>query len=949
MPLRICRVFAVLALALNAPEALAACLPDPPMDNDTVVCDGTDSTGYDGSGATGLTVTTGVDAILDESDPGLDSAILLSDDNTVTIGTTAQINVTEAGGFGVRANDDNFIDNQGTIMINGADGRGISIGDNTTGILPNGAVNSSDIFAIGIRSIALETGMNSGVATTGLIEVMGNESRGISAADHSDSSIGADITNANIINVSGDDAIGIKAGDGWVTGAIVGEPGASAPQIRNVAGASINVSGTRAYGIFAGDDTNLNFNHNSFVLNLGTIDVTGVDAIGVSLGGNDLRDPFDLLGSVALDVTSLENGGEILGGIDAGPLVEFRAFVAGKENTIRNLFNGRIIADLNNQRIAIRGSDGDELVINLGEIQGDIEFNDGDDRYVHAPGAIQTGSILGGNGNDQVILISSSNPLVAFDVSALVDIENLVVGGGPTGWSLRDAAGFTGLTAIRDMGRLQVPTPLELGGAFSVDPTGILQVTLDGTTPPLTIEGMSTLDGTLIVNQGPALSTSTTPYRVVATLGGLTGVFADIQFPDALATQTLTPIYDSMGLLVLFQDTGLLGAARGTNQLAIAQNLTDIDAAGGASPDLQNLIDELFTSTGNLSAVYSALNPEVYDIHTTIAVEGGRRVANLLLDRPRECQDGASDRWQRVDAPLPCHARSWSPWLAAVGGFRSREKFTEHPRYDSQLGGLVFGVDVRPIEGLDLTFAVSSQRGTLNAAGAGESTVTLTDLSGQAAWTAGLLRVQGIVSWGHGFHRDRRLIRASETTTPLDSRGNEDHDSDRISIAGEVGVVFAVGPLEVEPVAQLDWAWVYQSSIHESGAGGFGIRIDDRDDSIGSISTGLRLSTTYQHSRFLASRLEWMDGIWRPVIDVRWRQMVAGHERDIDARFDGSPGTVGDFTISGQEDEGGFEVGAGLSFTPSNANRLQFDLRYDAFLASHTVEHNLVGRMLIGF
>ena len=39
----------------------------------------------------------------------------------------------------------------------------------------------------------------------------------------------------------------------------------------------------------------------------------------------------------------------------------------------------------------------------------------------------------------------------------------------------------------------------------------------------------------------------------------------------------------------------------------------------------------------------NVLNPEVYDIHTTIAVEGGRRVANLLLDRPREAPDKLID------------------------------------------------------------------------------------------------------------------------------------------------------------------------------------------------------------------------------------------------------------------------------------------------------------------
>lgn len=263
--------------------------------------------------------------------------------------------------------------------------------------------------------------------------------------------------------------------------------------------------------------------------------------------------------------------------------------------------------------------------------------------------------------------------------------------------------------------------------------------------------------------------------------------------------------------------------------------------------------------------------------------------------------------------------------------------------------GLMFGVDARPIGGLDLTFAISSQRGTLNVAAAGESTVTLTDVSGHAAWTAGPLRVQGVVSWGHGFHKDRRRIRASETTTPLDSRGDTENDSDRITVAAEVGFLFDVGPIEVEPTGGVDWAWVYQRPIHEKNAGGFGIRIASRDDEIGSVNAGVRLSTYYEHKRYLGDQLEWMDGVWRPMIDIRWRQMVAGEERDIKARFQGSPDSVSDFKITGREDIGGLELAAGFSFTPKYANRLQFDLRYDAFLASHTVEQSLTARVLIGF
>ena len=117
----------IATVGLFGSRAEAACTPDPPSDDDTVVCDGTDSTGFDGSGATGLTVTTDGIAELDESG-ALDSAILVSDDNSVTIGAEATVTVTEADGFGIRGGDRNSVTNDGTIVVDGANGVAIDVG-----------------------------------------------------------------------------------------------------------------------------------------------------------------------------------------------------------------------------------------------------------------------------------------------------------------------------------------------------------------------------------------------------------------------------------------------------------------------------------------------------------------------------------------------------------------------------------------------------------------------------------------------------------------------------------------------------------------------------------------------------------------------------------------------------------------------------------------------------
>jgi len=1018
-------LFVVLVLTIvctwNAKPARAACNPAIPVDGDTVVCDGTDSTGYDGSGATRLTVTTLGAAELDDSNLALDSAILVADDNTVTIGADAMVTVMDDDGFGVRGgdgneitnqgtitidadnavglggNNDNFITNDtgGTIVINGLNGRGISLNQNTTGILPNGGVNRGTITinATALGSFAIESGDNAGVATTGTITLSADNSRGISAGNRSNPSLPSNLSNSGLIDVDGDNSFGIKAGDGWIQGALVGGSGFSQGAIFTVGGSTINVRGADSYGIYAGDDLNLAGNNNSFVLNIGTIDVTGVDATGVSLGGQDLLDPFDVENTAQLSITSFANFGTIVGGPDAKPLIEFRSFVAGRENSIGNATGGRILADTthlgtSDRGIAIRGTAGDEFIVNLGEIVGELELNGGSDTYFHGSVASLTNSLLAGDGDDLVanegtiagtidlgdgndtyrhaatatlgntviggagidraVLGDNSTAAQTFDVSQLSGFETLVIGGGTFGWELTNTAGFSALTTeIANGGRLRVPTPITLDGDFIASPTGTLDLAIDGATPALTVGGASTFAGNLIVRANPGVAPGPTRYLTIDAMGGSSGQF---QLVPISGNQLFEAFYDAAGLSVQLVSRNSLGVARGSSERAIAKHLDDIAALGTSDPVLQNLLDEFDTSTGNLNTAFRALSPEVYDAQTSVLVDGGQRVSNLLFDRPRECKPDQPVPWQAIDGPLPCHARNGSLWLAGIGGRRSRRSFNGHLRYDADIGGLVLGADIRPVEHLDLTLAIASQRGTIDGASRGKSTITLTDLVGHAAWNQGALRIQGTVGWGHGFHQDRRRVRFSEPgLTPIDLRGTEDRDSDRVSIAAEVGYLFDVGPVKVEPIGGLDWAWVNQRPIRESEAFGLGVRIEGRDDSIGSINAGVRVSTSYVHSKYLGQNFLWMDGVWKPTIEVRWRQMVAGYERDVEARLLGAPAGVANFTVKGKEDPAGAEIAAGFSFTPKNANRLQFDLRYESFVAAHTVTHNLTAKALIGF
>ncbi len=128
-----CAGMALVATSLVANSARAACTPTSPADNASVVCSGTDSTGYDGSGADNLTITTGIAAELDDSDPGLDAAILIEDESSVDDrrGRDDQRDPAERLRHPRRRRQ--LHREQWPIELDADDTRGISIDENTTG------------------------------------------------------------------------------------------------------------------------------------------------------------------------------------------------------------------------------------------------------------------------------------------------------------------------------------------------------------------------------------------------------------------------------------------------------------------------------------------------------------------------------------------------------------------------------------------------------------------------------------------------------------------------------------------------------------------------------------------------------------------------------------------------------------------------------------------------
>jgi len=151
-------------------------------------------------------------------------------------------------------------------------------------------------------------------------------------------------------------------------------------------------------------------------------------------------------------------------------------------------------------------------------------------------------------------------------------------------------------------------------------------------------------------------------------------------------------------------------------------------------------------------------------------------------------------------------------------------------------------------------------------------------------------------------------------------------------------------------MVSLDYTALMQDAVEEQGGGVLGLAIDRRSDSIFTVRAGVETSAAYAKTGYWSDALEVFDGVWRPRLALRWRQVVTGADRSLTSHIVGAPQqTAGLFRVKGDDAGQGFEVGAGIDFTPKPLDRVTFGLQYDAFLWTGITSHDLSGRVRISF
>ncbi len=958
----IAAAFAALLVLAAVRPSQADCAADPSNDR-VITCDNPGTGGFTAvTGENNYEVTVNDGATVDNGGSG--DAIKVENDNT--IGNRGSIDVSGAGNAALSGLDGNTVTNYkaGTIVVQDS-GDGMNF-EETAELKNLGTITMQGADSVAMRATVDAILWNAVNADTSLATITLEEARsvGMKAGNLSEPDSAAELKNEGTINIVGDDSSGMQAGDGWERDAI------GTYRLRNRRGAVIDVGGDNSRGIEAGngnDIANLGTINvtgggtsgsigietgaaGQIENNRATIDVTGLNSIGVSLAGSDgSRD--DIPGTLA-------NSGTIRGDDDTGPLVRLglSAGGTGLENYVRNFPTGQILADTTTgDRIAIQGSAGADRIENAGTISGDVLLGGGDDRFVYYDGGSLSGDLDGGAGNADTFAlgVSAAASTVDFDqlqiASPISNFEQLAIETGSI-WELRGTADFETTT-------IESGATLTWSGGGAATLTGnvvfesgsTLDVHYDASpsTSPLQVDGEATLAGRLLFTADSASGLADgTELLVLHADGGLNQSTFD-QVVGATAFLELEPRYDyNANDFKLFVRFSFATAALTSNGRATGAYL-DVLNGLGVTGELRTLLDGLESlDTSSYRRALTQLHPEAYDAQASATLALGERFMQLMFERPGHCIAAPGERRRDPRTNTPCRERRWEPWFAPYGQLRRRDGESGHISFRNNGGGLVFGVDRRFGKRLMLSGTLGTSRSILRVGGVGKGRLSAIDLGLFAGYTRGPLQLLGAVSYGHGWHQSYRNVRIPELV-PSGTKGTFNSHRTSLRLHGDYG--FDLRGWQVAPLVSLDYTSLVQSSLAESGGGALALLIDRRSDSIATLRTGIEVSTGYHKTAYWRDLLEIADGVWHPALSVRWRQVLAGSDREITARYAGAPAAAGSFTVDARAPDRGFEIGAGLDFVPKAANRVTLGVRYDTFLWQGITSHELRGDLRFSF
>ena len=790
------------------------------------------------------------------------------------------------------------------------------------------------------------------------------------------------------------------------TGAI-GAAGVSGNTITNQG--DVIVTGTSAVGVALGSGGSFSNESTGRVLAAPAIDggaVTGVRIGGGSRANNDglVRASGDgSTGFLLADQSQLQNSGTISAPGTGGIGVSL-----GSDALLTNLAGGLI--EGGSGGAAVRGANGDEVVVNSGSLVGDVQLGFGNDLFNWGTGSSVNGSLDGGghslNRGDTLRLFQSdaSAPVDdVFDLGSATSFEVLLVGfPGQTGtWTLTGSGDYptgirvqAGTAQIADGTTIQDPFDVQAGQARLGDGTAFtsgvvvsggravfedgasVQADIDATAGVVTAEGTSSLQGDVSLGAGAS-------YQ--ATLDAATSSRLDVQGAVDIAQGASLQLTRTdfaprtQSYRVLSTSDGITGAL--TPGAAFQRVTQSYGPASGAS-FLDVTVESSFTlpaTSPNQRSVGQHLDlagsngpsPAFQDLLAALDAlpdaAAGRGALDALQPEVYDSATSASFETARsyagllAERPLRCESfvspgRRDRPSLEPCGerGLTPWVAgFGRYARRDGTSGHVDWSYG-----GGGLAFgADQSLRDDLLLSGMVGTSRTALDYDGDGDASLTTFDAGVGLAWRRHETHVRGVVEYghgwSQSRRSIDVPGfsrlaRASYGSDRVTALVEAGHAFVWRPFEVEPIVTAEYTWLREDSFRESDAGVAGLRVDSRDNALFATNAGVRAGMTLVKWYYAGPWLEWADGVWRPQIDASWRQVWNDYDRAFSSRLRGAPPGTPSFRTTSQDAEYGADLGARVSFQPQGT-RNTVELGYEAFVGNGTMVHSLTMRFRMPF
>ncbi|HSP41677.1 MAG TPA: autotransporter domain-containing protein, partial [Luteolibacter sp.] len=647
-----------------------------------------------------------------------------------------------------------------------------------------------------------------------------------------------------------------------------------------------------AMGIRAGDGANEIINEGTLRV-VATANATATSEVGAGWAG----DAFET-GNAAAVATAIGieagDGGNVI--VNSG-LIDVSADASASGTTFRTVVESAI---------AIRTGSGNDTIVNEGT--GEI--------VIRKNGGISGGTVVdAGAGDDIVRLLGSS--LVRGDI-VLGEGNDLIAFGGNGGFtgSVFGDAGIDTISiedrrvldfepdAFRSIERLAVNQgTLRISEDYTIVDSGGLRVELfDGGYGRLEIDGSAVISGDtgLEVIAAPRIYRDGETFDVMVG-ESLTGTFGSATLPSSLMIQSsLNYLPDTLQLELAVAPFRTFG--RNPGQQAIGGYLDSI--APIVSGDLAATLGEwqFISDTGELTDVFESLNPGIYNSMTRATLDAGRDLNRLLGRRMRsvlpwegsgipsrvKLPAGFSSSKSPVaaapDPVAPAGARTGA-WMTGFHHWGSQDGQDGYTGYDQRSSGFSLGYDTLVNEHFLLGGALTYADSNIDLDdGMGDGDIEAMSASLYGGWFTDRWWINGSASYG------RQDYDVHRTTSPAIPGGiaESSYDGNLFSAALGGGIIFRLSEnWRIEPFAGLEYLYLDEDGIRETGAGPTSLLTDGRSTDALYSELGIQLAGEIDCGNFTTL----------PFLGAAWVHDFGIDDKAFNAGFTGAPGTS--FTMPG--------------------------------------------------